>query len=81
MISDKDVLTAADAQTATVLQTIEFVLGHPELAHAEYESSRYLADRLENSGFIVERGVGGMETAFRATLAGSRPGKSVGLVA
>ena len=33
------------------------------------------------AGLDVERGVAGMQTAFRATLRGSRPGRSVGLVA
>ena len=42
---------------------------------------RYLCDVLEDAGLDVERGVAGMETAFRATLRGSRPGRSVGLVA
>jgi metal-dependent amidase/aminoacylase/carboxypeptidase family protein len=36
---------------------------------------------LDRAGLGVERGVAGMETAFRATLAGARPGHAVGLVA
>lgn len=81
MLSDKKVLAAVDTQATAASQVIEFVHAHPELGHAEYESSRYLADRLEDAGLVVERGVGGMETAFRATLTGGKTGRSVGLVA
>ena len=41
---------------------------HPELNFEEYYSSKALADALERYGFDVERGVGGVETAFKATL-------------
>jgi metal-dependent amidase/aminoacylase/carboxypeptidase family protein len=75
------VLAAVDAQADSVAQIIEFVHAHPELGHAEYACSAYLADRLSTAGVAVERGVGGMETAFRATLSGARPGRRVGLVA
>ncbi|MGI8478450.1 MAG: M20/M25/M40 family metallo-hydrolase [Gaiellaceae bacterium] len=37
-------------------------------------------DTLAAAGLEVEQGVGGMETAFRATLRGERPGATVGLV-
>ena len=43
---------------------------HPELNYEEYHASALLADTLESSGFQVERGVGGVETAFRGTLQG-----------
>lgn len=54
---------------------------HPELSHEERECARYLCDALEEGGLEVERGVAGMSTAFRATLAGGRAGPSIGLVA
>ena len=63
------------------LATHRFVHDHPELAHAEHECSRHLADLLEAAGMAVERGIAGMPTAFRATLVGALPGRSVGLVA
>ena len=52
---------------------------HPELSHEERECARYLCDALEEGGLEVERGVAGMSTAFRATLAGGRAGRSIGL--
>jgi metal-dependent amidase/aminoacylase/carboxypeptidase family protein len=36
---------------------------------------------LETAGLEVERGLAGMPTAFRATLTGAQPGRSVGIVA
>ena len=43
---------------------------HPELNYQEHHAAKLLADTLERHGFAVERGVGGVETAFRATLEG-----------
>ncbi len=43
---------------------------HPELNYQEYYSSNALASFLEKHEFAVERGIGGVETAFRATIPG-----------
>ena len=43
---------------------------HPELNYQEYYAANLLAGTLEQHDFAVERGVGGVETAFRATLQG-----------
>lgn len=53
----------------------------PELAFQEYHASARLSDALEGGGFVVERGVGGLETAFRAELPGDRPGPTIAIVA
>ena len=44
---------------------------HPELNYQETYSSAALATALERHGFSVERGVGGVETAFRAEAQGN----------
>lgn len=80
-MNDERVLAAVESKREVALATHRFVHTHPELAHEEHECSRYLADLLEGAGFEVERGVAGMPTAFRATLTGAAPGRSVGLVA
>ena len=46
------------------------VHAHPELNYEEYYSSNALAGFLENHDLKVERGIGGVETAFRATIPG-----------
>ena len=69
-----------DAEARTAREVMGFVHGHPELGHEEHACSAHVAGRLERAGFRLERGSGGMVTAFRATLAGARPGRSVGMV-
>ncbi len=46
------------------------VHAHPELNYQEYYSSNALAGFLEKHNLQVERGVGGVETAFKATIPG-----------
>ena len=46
------------------------VHAHPELNYQEYYSSNALARFLEQREFAVERGIGGVETAFQATIPG-----------
>lgn len=59
---------------------MRFVHDHPELGHEEHACSAHLCDVLTAGGLEVERGVAGMETAFRATVRGARPGSTVGFV-
>jgi amidohydrolase len=41
---------------------------NPELGYQEVKAAGWLSDFLERQGFKVERGVGGVETAFRGTV-------------
>jgi len=79
--SDAEVLAAVAARRDDALRTVRFIHANPELAHEERECSAHLARALAGHGFGVELGVAGMATAFRATLDGGRPGRTVGLVA
>jgi metal-dependent amidase/aminoacylase/carboxypeptidase family protein len=80
VIPDDDVLAAVDARRDDALEVTRFVHDHPELGHEEHECSSFVAERLASAGYMVEREAGGMETAFRAVLEGSAPGRSVGFV-
>lgn len=65
--------TASDAIEAARAELVGIALdihAHPELNYQERYSSNLLATALEGHGMEVERGVGGVETAFRATLTG-----------
>ena len=53
---------------------------HPELSYQEHHSAGVVADALERHGFEVERGVGGVETAFRGVLSGDGDGPTVALL-
>ena len=46
------------------------VHAHPELNYEEFYSSSALVGFLEGNGLTVERGIGGVETAFRAVIPG-----------
>jgi metal-dependent amidase/aminoacylase/carboxypeptidase family protein len=80
-MDDGRILAAVESKRDAALATHRFVHEHAELSHEEHECAEYLCEVLESAGLEVERGIAGMETAFRATLTGSRPGRSVGLVA
>jgi len=54
---------------------------HPELAFNEERAHAWLAEFLEKHGARVERGVGGLPTAFRATIPGSAPGPTIAIMA
>lgn len=45
----------------------------PETRFQEYQSAKILSDFLEENGFSVERGVGGIATAFTATFGQDKP--------
>src|SRR5918993_490301 len=53
----------------------------PELAFKEEKASAWLADFLEKHGARVERGVGGLPTAFRATIKGTGAGAGAAIAA
>ena len=58
------------------------VHAHPELNYQEHYSSNALAGFLEKHKFEVERGIGGVETAFRATIpGGSGEGPTIAVLA
>ena len=80
-IPDSEALAAVEAQATAARSVMRFVHDHAELAHEEHQCSAHVATTLERAGYRIERGVGDMPTAFRATLTGARPGRSVGLVA
>ncbi|EQB37943.1 MULTISPECIES: M20 family metallopeptidase [Virgibacillus] len=62
------------AKNKALFQRIsEYIYQHPETRFEEYESSRFLASECEQEGFIVERGVADMETAFVATYGSGSP--------
>jgi metal-dependent amidase/aminoacylase/carboxypeptidase family protein len=80
-IADAEVIAAVAAQRTAIAGTVAFVHAHPELAHEEHLCAAHLAERLGEAGLQVERGVAGLDTAFRAVLPGGQPGRRVGAAA
>ncbi len=54
---------------------------NPEIGYQEFKSAALLCDTLEKHGLRVERGVGGVETAFRAEATGKGAGPTVAILA
>src|SRR5262245_62457317 len=73
--------TAVDGLGGQLLATSHDIHAHPELLFKEHQASARLADELEQGGLRVERGVGGLPTAFRAELAGGEPGPTLAILA
>jgi len=66
--------SAIEASKHALFDLSKDVHAHPELNYEEYYSSDALAGFLESNGLSVERGIGGMDTAFRATIPGGGGG-------
>lgn len=78
---DAQIRAAVAAREPLIRETIGFIHAHPELAHAEQACAAHLGAVLSRLGLTLEPGIAGMATAFRATLRGGLPGRTVGLVA
>jgi amidohydrolase len=78
----KTKISEAVDRLAEELETLSHrIHDHPELAFTEERAHAWLAEFLEKHGARVERGVGGLSTAFRATIAGSGPGPTIAIMA
>jgi amidohydrolase len=75
------VVDAVDELSDRLIAMSQTLHANPELSFEEHESMRLLADTVEASGFMVERGVAGLETAFVATLPGADPRPAVAFIA
>src|SRR2546423_14403736 len=72
--------TLTTAQAADLAQLSRDIHGHPELAYQERHALAAIADVIERHGHRVERGIGGLETAFR-TRVGRKDGPAIALLA
>ena len=62
--------TAIEASKQGLFELSKDVHAHPELNYEEFYSADALAGFLEKQDMTVERGIGGVETAFRAIIPG-----------
>jgi len=74
-------LDAIDKISGKLKDIARFIHAHPELGFQERESSAAVAGSLEANGFKVDRGAGGIETAFVAKSARSGSGPKVAFLA
>jgi amidohydrolase len=71
---------AVDEAYPSLSQLAERLHDHPELAYQEHRASAWIAELVESHGVSVERGLCGVETAFRARV-GSGDGPRVAILA
>ena len=68
-----------DAVAPQMAAMSDDIFDHPELGLNEYHAFALLTDWLEQEGFAVERGVAGVETAFRAIYHHGNGGPNIAL--
>ena len=76
-----ELAATVETERRTLVETSRAIWNHPEIALAEYDSSRALVDLLRKYGFTVEYPYAGMETAFRAEFTNKAPGATFALAA
>ena len=78
----RDTITrTVDAAADELIALARRIHAHPEIAFQEVQSSQWLCETLEGHGFAIQRGIGGLPTAFRAEVAGSGTGPAVAFLA
>ena len=77
----QQVVQEVDRLRDRLVEISRTIHGNPELGLKEYKSSELLAGELEKHGFVVERKVAGMDTAFKATIKGKQGGPTIALLA
>ncbi|MGQ0572267.1 MAG: M20 family metallopeptidase [Armatimonadota bacterium] len=75
------VLSAIDAASGELIELARRIHATPELGFQERQASAWLSEALERHGFRVERGVAGLETAFRAEVNGTSERPAVAILA
>lgn len=74
------VAAAVERQQEQLVQMSDQIFDRPELAFEEWFASALLEDYLEGLGFTVERGLGSLPTAFRATYSRGNGEPRIGLL-
>jgi amidohydrolase len=66
-IVKKQICSEVDSLAQDMYGISEFLKANPETAYQEYKGCDYLSRILKEKGFVVEKGVGQVETAFLGT--------------
>jgi aminobenzoyl-glutamate utilization protein B len=74
----RDAIRAVDSMSTLTQQMVDMLFSFGELGFHEVETSRYLTDVLEKNGFTVQRGIGGIPTAWVASWGSGKPVLALG---
>ena len=77
----KEIQLAASEHKEELEKVSSYIFENPELAFHEEKAQQALCKLLENNGFQVTRGVGGISTSFEAVYDTGRPGKKIAFMA
>lgn len=69
-----------DQITPKILNIADYIFDNPEIGLQEYKSSKLLTEYLEEEGFVIENGLAGFETSFKAIYEQGENGPSIGLL-
>lgn len=65
---------AIDRLTPQLVELSERIHAHPETKFEEFKASHWLSEAAKEAGFKVEKPIGGLDTAFRASYVGNGGG-------
>jgi amidohydrolase len=74
------VTRVVDSLAADLISIADDIHAHPEIRFEERYAAGLLTAALERAGFPVERGIAGLETAFRARFDSGRPGPTLAIL-
>lgn len=69
-----------DSIATELTEMSEFIFDNPEIGNKEYKACDLLCNAFSKRGFSVEKGVGGLETSFRAVYEQGSGGPSIGIL-
>ncbi|HVL23231.1 MAG TPA: amidohydrolase [Thermomicrobiales bacterium] len=75
------VAAAIERERETILHVADTIHQNPELGREEHQAAELLATTIATYGFEVERGSGGMDTAFKARKRGKSGGPVIAFLA
>lgn len=75
------VMAEIEANKQDLINISDYIFKNPELGFEEFKAVDILTKQLEENGFELQRGVAGLETAFKAVFKGQPGGPVIGILA
>jgi aminobenzoyl-glutamate utilization protein B len=75
-----EVMKSLDGKSKTAQEMVDMVFSFSELGFQETETSAYLTGILQKNGFKIEKGIGGIPTAWMAKWGAGKPVIALGAI-
>lgn len=79
-MNEQKLFDRIDSLAGELCAMSDFIFDHPECDGREYQASKLLCDYLEKNGFELERGIAGLDTAFKAVYRNGQGGPNFALL-